>query len=79
MLYGIPRSSRWLVTTNQTDEALEVLRLMGSPDSEAELKEIIASVHLERGVKAGAAVYAAICAAAVSGGDDWVVQPAVGD
>ncbi len=51
MLYGIPRSSRWLVTTNQTDEALEVLRLMGSPDSAAELKEIVASVHLERGVK----------------------------
>lgn len=51
MLYGIPRSSRWLVTTNQTEEALEVLRLMGSPNSEEELKEIIAAVHLERGVK----------------------------
>jgi sugar porter (SP) family MFS transporter len=51
LLYGIPRSSRWLVTTNQTDEALDVLRLMGSPDSEAELKEIMDSVHLERGVK----------------------------
>ncbi len=51
MLYGIPRSSRWLVTTNQTDEALDVLRLMGSPNSEAELKEIVASVHMERGAK----------------------------
>jgi SP family arabinose:H+ symporter-like MFS transporter len=51
MLYGIPRSSRWLVTTNQTDEALDVLRLMGSPDSEAELKEIMESIHLERGLK----------------------------
>jgi len=51
MLYGIPRSSRWLVTTNQTDEALEVLRLMGSPNSKEELKEIMDSVHLERGVK----------------------------
>ncbi len=51
MLYGIPRSSRWLVTTNQTDEALDVLRMMGSPNSEAELQEIIASVHLERGTK----------------------------
>jgi SP family arabinose:H+ symporter-like MFS transporter len=51
MLYGIPRSSRWLVTTNQTDEALDVLRLMGSPNSEAELQEIIASVHMERGAK----------------------------
>jgi sugar porter (SP) family MFS transporter len=51
MLYGIPRSSRWLVTTNQTDEALDVLRLMGSPNSEEELKEIIESVHMERGAK----------------------------
>ncbi len=52
MLYGIPRSSRWLVTTNQTDEALDVLRLMGSPNSEEELKEIIASVNMEQGLKA---------------------------
>ena len=51
MLYGIPRSSRWLVTTNQTDEALEVLEMMGSPNSQAELQEIIDSVHLERGAK----------------------------
>ena len=51
LLYSIPRSSRWLVTTNQTDEALEVLRLMGSPNSEAELQEIIDSVHLDRGIK----------------------------
>jgi len=51
MLYGIPRSSRWLVTTNQTDEARDVLELMGSPDSEAELQEIIDSIHLERGAK----------------------------
>jgi sugar porter (SP) family MFS transporter len=49
MLYGIPRSSRWLVTTNQTDEARQVLELMGSPDSQAELQEIIDSVHMERG------------------------------
>jgi SP family arabinose:H+ symporter-like MFS transporter len=51
MLYGIPRSSRWLVTTNQTDEAREVLEMMGSPNSEAELREIIDSIHLERGAK----------------------------
>ena len=50
LLYGIPRSSRWLVTTNQTDEASEVLKLMGSPNSEAELKEIVESIHLERGI-----------------------------
>ena len=51
MLYGIPRSSRWLVTTNQTDEAREVLEMMGSPNSKAELQEIIDSIHLERGAK----------------------------
>ncbi len=51
MLYGIPRSSRWLVTTNQTDEARQVLELMGSPNSKAELQEIIDSIHLERGLK----------------------------
>jgi SP family arabinose:H+ symporter-like MFS transporter len=51
MLYSIPRSSRWLVTTNQNDEARAVLELMGSPNSEAELQEIIDSIHLERGAK----------------------------
>ncbi|SFS12400.1 MFS transporter, sugar porter (SP) family [Granulicella pectinivorans] len=51
MLYGIPRSSRWLVTTNRTDEAREVLELMGSPNSAAELKEIVDSIHLERGTQ----------------------------
>jgi SP family arabinose:H+ symporter-like MFS transporter len=52
MLYGIPRSSRWLVTQNKTDEALDVLKMMGSPDSEAELREIMDSIHLERGMAA---------------------------
>jgi MFS transporter, SP family, arabinose:H+ symporter len=51
MLYRIPRSSRWLVTTNQTDEAREVLEMMGSPNSQEELQEIIDSIHLERGAK----------------------------
>jgi SP family arabinose:H+ symporter-like MFS transporter len=52
MLYGIPRSSRWLVTQNKTDEALDVLKMMGSPDSEAELREIMDSIHMERGMAA---------------------------
>ena len=52
MLYGIPRSSRWLVTQNKTDEALEVLQLMGSPDSEAELREIMESIHFDRSAAA---------------------------
>ena len=50
LLYAIPRSSRWLVTQNRTDEALDVLNMMGSPDSEAELRDIIDSIHLERGM-----------------------------
>src|SRR5271155_5241744 len=51
MLYGIPRSSRWLVTTNRTDEALDVLEMMGSPNAQAELQAIVDSIHLERGAK----------------------------
>jgi MFS transporter, SP family, arabinose:H+ symporter len=48
MLYSIPRSSRWLVSKSRMDEARQVLELTGSPDSEAELKEIIGSIHFER-------------------------------
>ncbi|MDI3253652.1 MAG: sugar porter family MFS transporter [Bacillota bacterium] len=51
MLFGIPRSSRWLVTQNRIDEARQVLQLMGSPDSEEELREIVDSIHLERSEK----------------------------
>lgn len=47
LLYRVPRSSRWLVTTNQTEEALQVLELMGSPNSEAELRDIVDSIHLD--------------------------------
>lgn len=47
-LFGIPRSSRWLVTQNRIPEARHVLELMGTPNSEAELKEIVDSIHLER-------------------------------
>jgi sugar porter (SP) family MFS transporter len=48
LLFAIPRSSRWLVTQSRIDEAREVLRMMGSPDAEQELQEIVASIHLER-------------------------------
>jgi sugar porter (SP) family MFS transporter len=48
LLFAIPRSSRWLVTQSRIDEAREVLRMMGSPNTEEELKEIIDSIHLER-------------------------------
>jgi SP family arabinose:H+ symporter-like MFS transporter len=48
LLFAIPRSSRWLVTQSRIDEAREVLRMMGSPNTEEELKEIVDSIHLER-------------------------------
>jgi MFS transporter, SP family, arabinose:H+ symporter len=48
LLFGIPPSSRWLVTQNRVDEARSVLQLMGSENPEAELREIVDSIHLER-------------------------------
>jgi SP family arabinose:H+ symporter-like MFS transporter len=48
LLFGIPRSARWLTTQDRLDEALEVLKLMGTPNSEAELADIRASLHMER-------------------------------
>lgn len=48
LLFAIPRSSRWLVTQSRIDEAREVLRMMGSPNTEEELQEIVASIHLDR-------------------------------
>jgi SP family arabinose:H+ symporter-like MFS transporter len=47
LLYTIPRSARWLSTQDRYDEAREVLELMGSPNSAAELEEIRESLHLE--------------------------------
>lgn len=48
LLFAIPRSSRWLMTQNRLDEAREVLIMMGSPNSDAELREIKDSIALER-------------------------------
>jgi MFS transporter, SP family, arabinose:H+ symporter len=48
MLFGIPPSSRWLVTQNRVEEARSVLQLMGAENPEAELREIVDSIHLER-------------------------------
>lgn len=48
MLFGIPPSARWLVTQNRIEEARSVLQLMGGENPEAELKEIVDSIHLER-------------------------------
>ena len=48
MLFGIPPSSRWLVTQKRVEEARLVLQLMGAENPEAELREIVDSMHLER-------------------------------
>jgi len=48
MLFGIPHSSRWLVTQNRVEEARSVLQLMGAENPEVELREIVESIHLER-------------------------------
>jgi SP family arabinose:H+ symporter-like MFS transporter len=48
LLFGIPPSSRWLVTQKRVDEARSVLQLMGAENPEGELKEIVDSIHLER-------------------------------
>ena len=48
MLFVIPRSPRWLSTQSRIPEAREVLELTGSPNTEAELKEIVDSIHLDR-------------------------------
>jgi SP family arabinose:H+ symporter-like MFS transporter len=48
LLFGIPPSSRWLVTQKRVDEARGVLEMMGAENPEAELREIVDSIHLER-------------------------------
>jgi MFS transporter, SP family, arabinose:H+ symporter len=40
LLFFIPRSPRWSVSRARIDEALAVLRQMGTPDPDAELKDI---------------------------------------
>ena len=47
LLFAIPPSPRWLVTKKRLDEARRVLQMMGSEDSEGELRDIVQSVHLE--------------------------------
>lgn len=40
LLFGIPRSPRWLVSKNRLDDALAVLKMIGEPEPEAELADI---------------------------------------
>jgi sugar porter (SP) family MFS transporter len=47
MLFGIPRSPRWLVKKKRIEEAREVLRAIGEEDYERELQDIIQSIDTE--------------------------------
>lgn len=51
-LFGNPPSARWLVVQGRRSEALETLRKLGSPDPEAELAVIRASVDEIHGANA---------------------------
>jgi SP family arabinose:H+ symporter-like MFS transporter len=49
LLFGIPRSPRWLVKKQRLDEAREVLRLTGEENYEDDLREIVTSIDAEHG------------------------------
>lgn len=48
MLFGIPKSPRWLVSKGHVDEAREVFRLTGEENAEKELQDIIASLRAQK-------------------------------
>jgi len=48
LLFGIPRSPRWLVKKGRVEEARSVLRTLGDENYERDLQEIVDSVHLEQ-------------------------------
>jgi len=52
MLLTIGRSPRWLVMQARVDEARESMEKTGTPDVDTELRDIIASIHLDRIAKA---------------------------
>lgn len=51
MLFGVPRSARWLLTQSRIEEARASLGLLGSPDPEAEIEELRRAIHAEEAHK----------------------------
>jgi SP family arabinose:H+ symporter-like MFS transporter len=49
LLFGIPRSPRWLAKKGRTAEAREVLVRIGEENVDAELKDIVASIDADHG------------------------------
>jgi SP family arabinose:H+ symporter-like MFS transporter len=49
MLFGIPRSPRWLVQKQKVAEARQVLQWIGEENVESELQDIVASIDTEHG------------------------------
>src|SRR5689334_316493 len=47
MLFGIPRSPRWLVKKKRIDEARQVLQLTGEKNYEGELQDIVTSIDAD--------------------------------
>jgi len=56
ILFGIPRSPRWLVKVGRVAEARRVLQLTGEENYERELQDIIESIRAER-EQAGEALF----------------------
>lgn len=50
LLFGIPRSPRWLVKMRRVDEAREVLRQTRESNYQQELQEIVESIDAEHGL-----------------------------
>jgi MFS transporter, SP family, arabinose:H+ symporter len=58
MLFGIPRSPRWLAKKGRLTEARAVLQTIGEENYEQELQEIVESIHTEQ-LQAGEALFTA--------------------
>jgi MFS transporter, SP family, arabinose:H+ symporter len=56
MLFGIPRSPRWLAKKGRLSDARTVLQTMGEPNYEQELQQIVESINIER-QQAGEALF----------------------